>query len=417
MKIRSITCFFDPRTHYTYHVLDHLGKLAQTARDLYSKAGIEVQTLRLSTTPFPFLYPTEEVESAVRLAQTLEQDAKERGFDYVSLGPALPATPKSFRLVIPILQETQDVFLSGMMTASANQTMSERGSAQHTEIFPEAVRACAEIIHQAAQLSPDGFGNLRFAALANVGPDGPFFPGSYHHDSRPAFALAMESADMAFSAVRKAQTLMGFRQALITGLESQATALTSRANHLAQQFDVDFRGIDFSLAPFPQPWCSLGSTLEALGAPALGLSGSLAAAAFLADTLDRGSWMKTGFNGLMMPVLEDSTLAARAASGELKVHDLLTYSAVCGTGLDTVPLPGDVTPGQIAALLMDVASLALRLNKPLTARLMPIPGKAAGQPTEFDFAYFANGGVMELPAAPLVGKLSQPESFSIRPRR
>ena len=74
--------------------------------------------------------------------------------------------------------------------------------------------------------------------------------------------------------------------------------------------------------------------------------GSLAAAAFVADTLDRGRWLRTGFNGLMLPVLEDSRLAKRAAEGTLTVKDLLIYSAMCGCGLDTVPLPGDATDEQ-----------------------------------------------------------------------
>jgi hypothetical protein len=67
---------------------------------------------------------------------------------------------------------------------------------------------------------------------------------------------------------------------------------------------------------------------------------------------------------------------------------------VCGTGLDTVPLPGDVSEGELAGNLLDVAALALRLDKPLTARLMPIPGAKAGDLTEFDFPYFSNGQVL-----------------------
>jgi uncharacterized protein (UPF0210 family) len=57
----------------------------------------------------------------------------------------------------------------------------------------------------------------------------------------------------------------------------------------------------------------------------------------------------------------------------------LLYSTVCGSGLDTIPLAGDVAPEAIARLLHDVAALATRLRKPLSARLMPIPGKRAGE--------------------------------------
>jgi hypothetical protein len=63
-----------------------------------------------------------------------------------------------------------------------------------------------------------------------------------------------------------------------------------------------------------------------------------------------------------------------------------------------VPLPGSISAGKIEALLMDIAALSLRLDKPLTARLMPVPGMESGQKTGFNFAFFKNGGVMDFPA-------------------
>ena len=64
-------------------------------------------------------------------------------------------------------------------------------------------------------------------------------------------------------------------------------------------------------------------------------------------------------------------------------------STVCGTGLDTVPLSGDISEAEIAAILLDVAALGVRHAKPLTARLMPMPGRSAGDPLHFDFPLFA----------------------------
>ena len=144
-------------------------------------------------------------------------------------------------------------------------------------------------------------------------------------------------------------------------------------------------------------------------------------AAFLTDALDRAEFTRTGFNGLMLPVLEDSVLAKRAAEGRLTVTDLLTFSAVCGTGLDTIPLPGDVSADTLNGILLDVAALALRLDKPLTARLMPIPGKAAGDAIAFDFEYFADSAVMApFVVAPevdtLTGLLAGDEDIDIQPR-
>ena len=162
---------------------------------------------------------------------------------------------------------------------------------------------------------------------------------------------------------------------------------------LAERHGFRFAGIDFSLAPFPEEARSIGTAMERLGVERFGASGTLFAAAFLTDCLRRARYPRCGFNGLMLPVLEDATLADRSREGLFTVNDLLLYSAVCGTGLDTVPLPGDVSEEELAGILLDVAALALRLDKPLTARLMPIPGTKAGDQTEFDFSYFANGRV------------------------
>jgi hypothetical protein len=187
-------------------------------------------------------------------------------------------------------------------------------------------------------------------------------------------------------------------------VELHAARLQSVASEMEHKHQVAFLGIDFTLAPFPAYERSIGAALEALGLPAVGLSGSVGAAAFLTDTLDRARYKRTGFNGLMLPVLEDSVLAGRAAEGILTVQDLLLYSVVCGTGLDTVPLPGDTPVEVLESVLLDLATLAVRLGKQLTARLMPIPGEQAGERTAFDFAYFANSRVMGIDGGSL-GKL------------
>jgi uncharacterized protein (UPF0210 family) len=122
----------------------------------------------------------------------------------------------------------------------------------------------------------------------------------------------------------------------------------------------------------------------------------LTAAALITRALRAARGRRCGFAGVMLPVLEDAVLARSAAQGLLSWEALLLYSAVCGTGLDTIPLPGDTTAGQLAGVLAEVAALATALRKPLTARLMPIPGLRAGDMTAFDFPYFVNTRVMNL---------------------
>jgi uncharacterized protein (UPF0210 family) len=274
------------------------------------------------------------------------------------------------------------------------------------------------VIVNCAPLEPNGFANLQFAALANVNPGAPFFPASYHDRDEPAFAIATESADLAVRAFENAKTLEEGRQALISEITKHGQAITQIAqllNHQSPNQQIaKFFGIDFSLAPFPDDATSLGNAVEQMGIPRIGLHGSLAAAAILTEAVDRADFPHTGFSGFMQPVLEDSVLARRAAEGTLTIKDALLYSAVCGTGLDTVPLPGDTTSEHLVPLLLDLSALALRLDKPLTARLMPVPGKKAGDETNFDFAFFAQSKIMNLESSPLKGSLSGNENFPLR---
>lgn len=405
MKIRSITFFLNPGWPLDERKLREAGSALTFAKKSYEEAGFEVQTTRLACVSFAQLLSPEKMKDLPKMAQSVEALMRESGVAYTSLGPALPNNPGSYAAIPFALEATENIFFSGVMADKSKG------------ILLDAIRACADVIVRAASITPNGFANLRFSALANVEPGGPFFPAAYHSGEQPAFAIATEAAGLAVQAFSHAKSVVEGRAALVQAIESNARKISEIAGFLKYKFAARFGGIDFSLAPFPEESKSLGAAMERLGVPRAGLHGSLAAAAILTEAIDRADFPRCGFSGLMLPVLEDATLAARAADGTLSVKDMLMYSAVCGTGLDTVPLPGDVTAEQLTPLLLDLSALALRLDKPLTARLMPVPGKKAGDPTNFDFAFFANSRVMSLDAEPLKGALGGRESFDLMPRK
>ncbi len=421
MKIRSITYFYNPGWPLEEKALRAAGEFLALARSAYEAAGYEVQTTRLATIPFPKLLGPANIttETLSALAQEMSRSIQQINVGYASLGPALPDFPESFAVIPDAIAASQNIFFGGVM---AYQT---RG------IDLNALHACADVIVKCALLEPNGFANLRFAALANVPAGAPFFPAAYHEGDAPSFAIATEAADLAVEAFSANRTMDDGRRWLIDEIEKHGRAIAAVAHALPRIssdrifddsildnsiFDTRFGGIDFSLAPFPDDAHSLGMAVEKMGIPGIGLHGSLAAAALLTEAIDRADFPHTGFSGFMQPVLEDSVLAQRAAQGTLTIKDLLLYSAVCGTGLDTIPLPGDTSSGQIAALLLDLSAMALRLDKPLTARLMPIPGKKAGEQTSFEFGFFANSRVMQLEAAPLTFPLNGTESLTIQKR-
>jgi uncharacterized protein (UPF0210 family) len=400
MKIRSITYFCNPQYPLQEKVIQKAGSFLANARSAYEAAGYEVQTVRLATVPFPNLLGEENIEKLPALTRQIADIIEQLQIGYFSLGPALPEIPRSYEVIPDAIFVSKDAFFSGVMADK------RRG------LDLAAIRACAEVIVKSAPIEPNGFANLQFAALANVPAGAPFFPAAYHDRDNPAFAIATECADLAVRAFESARSIEDGRNNLVSEIEKHGKKLAQ----IAKTLKARFYGIDFSLAPFPDDAHSLGNAVERMGIPKIGLHGSLAAAALLTEAVDRAPFPRAGFSGFMQPVLEDSVLARRAAEGTLTIKDALLYSAVCGTGLDTVPLPGDVTAEQLVPLLLDLSALALRLDKPLTARLMPIPGKKAGDETNFDFAFFAQSKVMKLDSEKLNSPFDTNEILQIKKR-
>ncbi|MBS7623061.1 DUF711 family protein, partial [Candidatus Bathyarchaeota archaeon] len=90
--------------------------------------------------------------------------------------------------------------------------------------------------------------------------------------------------------------------------------------------------------------------------------------------------------------------------GLLSMESMLLYSTVCGCGPDMIPLPGDVSEKEIASIMLDMCSLALILDKPLIARLVPIPNRKGGQKTQFDYHFFQNSRIMKVRDLSLTGR-------------
>ncbi len=172
MKIRSITCFLTPGWPLDLEILRRAGEFISAAVPAFETAGYEVQTCRLATSSFSRLLQSAGAGQVIEYAVELEGFAQAEGFSYVSLGPALPELPASYAVIPQVIAATRNVFLSGLLTTPAGG------------ISLPAARLCADVIERNAGLEPNGFANLRFAALANVPPGTPFFPAGYFDPER-----------------------------------------------------------------------------------------------------------------------------------------------------------------------------------------------------------------------------------------
>lgn len=388
MKIRSVTCFAGVDETLTGPVLEQASALAALARSKAQAAGLELQSTRLAVPP---LHRLLRARSALDFGCAFEKTYRQLGFDY---GSVLLAAPALYADASALIQQTATLFVSLEIT-----------DAKHVIRF-DAIHAAAEIIYTLAHSTAEGLGNFRFAAAANVPPGVPFFPVAYSADRARSFAFATEAADLAVEAFTQAADLNEARTRLVELVEANGAPLAALGRELAQQTGLEFEGIDFSLAPYPEEGTSLATALERLIGARFGTRGTLLAAALVTDALNRANFPRAGFCGLMLPVLEDWTMAQRSQENTYSLDSLLLYSTVCGTGLDTVPLAGEVTVQAILALLLDLAALAARLNKPLTARLIPVPGISVGELTPFRFEYFANARAFGINADPHLKSLA-----------
>jgi uncharacterized protein len=383
-KVRAITAFVRLGTK------DYKQQLAATARNLdvakkkFEEKGWEVETVRITMQPFPEFVHGLAKDKA--LALLLDLDSMASGHYDFNVGPAT-------------MQESDDPAMMDLLAeflARAKVTNGSAFIAGDDGIHWQAIQRAAHLVKYVEDHSPRGQGNFKFAATAMIAPYGPFFPGSYHTGSSGKFAVGLESANVLSDVLKETK---GQPKDAARRLKQELSRYASEAEGISQQFAAqsgwEYLGIDPTPASLGD--ISIGAAIEAYTGHPFGSSGTLSAA-FLITTAVRAVPVKhVGYSGMMLPVLEDQRLAQRWSEGRISLDALLSYSSVCATGLDTVPLPGDVSEEQIARILGDVASLAFKWHKPLGARLLPVKGKQAGEQSDFDDPYLTNATIQPLP--------------------
>ncbi len=382
-KVRAITAFVHlERANYQAQIADAV-KMLKYAKTVYESRGYEVQTIRISTQPFPEYTKGMKPEELIAFFRDYDALAAKEHFD-ASIGPAM-------------LKDDDDAQQVSLLGEILSKTKILNGSvvvAGEDGIHWKAISAAARLMKFLEENTEHSQGNFRFSAIALVPPLTPFYPGSYHTGFGHQFAVALQSANIVQEAFRAAPSLDAAKRALSDALNLHAAEIERHANRIDQDTGWSYMGIDLSPAPLRE--VSIGAAIEALTKQPVGASGTLTAAALITGVLKGIAVKQVGYSGLMLPVLEDERLAQRWSEGVLSIDALLSYSAVCGTGLDVVPLPGGTTESQLALIISDVASLSFKWHKPLSARLLPAAGKKAGDRTEFEDPFLVNAIIQPL---------------------
>jgi uncharacterized protein (UPF0210 family) len=384
-KVRAITAFvrLDP-ADYRRTIADALSIL-RAARSEFETAGYEVETIRIVTQPLGELVKGRADAEALAFLKTLDDLSLTEEF-LPSVGPAMMRDADD-----PHVMSLMARVLSSLPRINGNAIM-----AGEDGIHWKVIQQTAELIRYVTDHSPHGQGNFNFTATAMLKPYGPFFPGTYHDGPGGQFSIGFEGANIVQEVFAHTHGDFGASIAQLTEqLTVHAKIAESIGLKVAAAKNWTFMGVDPTPAPLGD--VSIGAAIETYTGAKFGSSGTMTAALVITTAVKAVPVKQIGYSGLMIPVMEDKLLAQRWAEGSFNTDSILAYSAVCGTGLDTIPYPGDISVDQLKRILGDVSSLAWKWNKPLSARLQPVPGKKSGDVTAFGGKYLFNTTLHSLP--------------------
>lgn len=403
-RIRAITFGLNLAEFNTTDLVSRLTKFYTAAETAYNNANFPVQTRRLTLPPMSASNLAEcyQIKSTV---DSINRIADQTGIRWLCLPLANHSelSNESIQVIINIIKQYPKVFLNLMVT-------------ENNHISSAFCTSAARTILAVSRLSNNGYDNFRVGVGANIKPNTPYFPFSYHQ-GKSGFSLAVELIGHLIHTVKHANTtsLDLLRQQLIDTITPIITEIDAIGLALEEQTGFTYKGQDISIAPFPDEVRSVATLIELLGPTNCGQSGTLMITSLLTDVLKTAikqtSIRHTGFNGVMFSPLEDRELANSNNQRHLSIEKLMLYSAVCGCGIDMVPVAGDVFEEELNNLILDVAGLSCILQKPLGVRVLPIPMKTTNELTNFNHDFLTNTRIMPIDGQLLAYPLSSEQGF------
>ncbi|HEV3152135.1 MAG TPA: DUF711 family protein [Acidobacteriaceae bacterium] len=384
-KVRAITAFVRlDQDKYQKEIADALAVL-NNAKGKFESAGYEVESIRVTTQPLGEMIKGMPEDKALALLRKINDLSVKDNF-LPNVGPGM-------------MHDTDDPMPMHLLEQALSTMSNIEGSAiiaDEDGIHWKTIHRTAELVKYVSERSARSEGTSNFTATAMLKPLSPFFPGSYHTGAGKQFAIGFEGANVVRDVFAKDKGNASAATADLTAALTKHTAVAEAVgNKVAAETGWTYVGVDPTPAPLGD--VSIAAAIEAFTGAKFGSSGTLTAARIITAAVKAVPQKQIGYSGLMVPVMEDKLLSQRWTEGTYDIDSLLAYSAVCGTGLDTIPLPGDISLEQMDRIFSDVATLALKWNKPLSARLQPIFGKKAGDRTEFQDSYFFNTTLRALP--------------------
>ena len=303
-KVRAITAFVRlDRSTYQAQIQDAL-QFLRTAKAAFEKSGYEVETLRITTQPFPEYTRGLSDDQILAFFRDYDALAAKEGFD-AAIGPAMSKDT----------DDPHEAELLGKIIAQSKIVEGSVSIAGEDGIHWSSIRAAAGVIKYLEANTPHSQGNFNFTAAAWVPSGTPFYPASYYIGEGKQFAIGLQSANVVSEVLASTKSPSEAEERLKNTLGAHAAKIEKTAMEVSAASGWRYGGIDLSPAPMKE--VSIGRAIENfLGAP-VGSSGTLSTAALITRALKAIPVKQAGYSGLMLPILEDTVLAQRWSEGRL----------------------------------------------------------------------------------------------------
>lgn len=390
--IRSLTIGVPIFDRAKPELAEQLGRLRAEAEALSAEQGIELRTVRLTLPP-----PQVDAEAAPGVLRSIIETVRELADVAGARWYCMPLDLFVAQGRQALLDEAQALVLRD------NKLFLNLIVATPEAISMEGAEAASRFVLGLSRRSNNGIDNFRVGVSAACPAATPFFPFSRHDGEQLAFSIAMETTAIALALAeevrRQRLSLEELQNRLIAALAEEMARVDAFGRELERRLGITYRGLDGSLAPFPDGVTSVAKLVELLGPTPVGSLGSIFITSVLTDALKlaaRQAQARTvGFNGVMYSVLEDNGLTEANNLRALSLEKLAALSTVCGCGIDMVPVPATMFGEDLSALILDIAALAVRLRKPLGVRLLPIPNRAVNEYTQLNLDFLCDSRVMD----------------------
>ncbi|MHA1409362.1 MAG: DUF711 family protein, partial [Candidatus Odinarchaeia archaeon] len=287
-------------------IVSYCDQFDRSIREINKSYGIPIANKRIAVTPISLILEPlvknknkkKAINIGLKVAEALDKAVKDGKIDYlggyscfVHRGVS-KADETIIRSLPTVLSETERIF-SFVNTASTD-------SGINMDVIEEMGLIIKDIAYQTR--NRNSIGCVKLTIMANAAEGTPFLPGAFHSigDSEAAITVGISGPGVVNTVLKDLPEEAPLGD-VVEAIKTTSFKVTRTGEligkKIAERMNVDFGGVDLSLAPSPEGGNSVGGIVEAMGLERIGAPGSVLAIAIITDALKKGGSMASKYVG------------------------------------------------------------------------------------------------------------------------